>query len=164
MAKRRGGVFMDMPKPSDNHKKMQALAGTWRGEEQIHPSPWDPKGGSAVGKIVSRMDLDGFFLISDYLEERDGAVHYKGHGVYGWDPKESCFTMYWFDSMGGAAPAGPAKGTWEGNVLTFRMQNPMGHSKYVYTFDGDGRYRFGIEQSQDGKQWATFMEGRYTRL
>ncbi len=39
----------------------------------------------------------------------------------------------------------------------------MGHSRYAYTFEGDGRYAFRIEHSQDRKTWALFMEGRYTR-
>jgi hypothetical protein len=46
----------------------------------------------------------------------------------------------------------------------FEQDSPMGKSRYLYQFEGDGRYQFWIEQSQDGKQWARFMEGRYSRL
>jgi hypothetical protein len=39
----------------------------------------------------------------------------------------------------------------------------MGRSRYVYTLQGEGRYSFLIENSQDGKSWAPFMEGTYRR-
>src|SRR5215475_13691921 len=35
----------------------------------------------------------------------------------------------------------------------------MGYGRYVYEFEKDGPYRFLMENSQDGKQWARFMEG-----
>lgn len=155
---------MDMPRPSDAHRKLQALAGAWKAEEQIFPSPWDPKGGPALGKITARTDLDGFFLISDYVEERNGRISYRGHGVYGWDEKNQTYTMYWFDSMGGGGYSEPTRGTWEGNTLTFQNQTPIGHTRYVYAFESEGRYTFRIENSGDGREWKTFMEGRFVRV
>jgi hypothetical protein len=151
-----------MPEPGEQHRKLQALAGTWVGEETLYPSPWDQTGGSATGRMEGRMGLDGFFLIGDYTQERGGQVTYRGHGVYGYDAGQGCWTLNWFDSMGGGAWE-PSRGTWEGNVLTFSQQNPMGHGRYIYTFESEGRYRFRIEQSQDGKSWAPFMDSVYTR-
>ena len=156
------GKAMEMPQPLEEHRRLEKLAGTWIGEEKIHPSPWDPKGGTATGKVESRMDLGGFFLISDYVETRDGQVSYRGHGVYGYDRKEKCYTMSWFDSMGDG-PAAPTKGHWEGNRLIFAHQTPVGHSRYTWELVGETRQRFTIENSQDGKSWAPFMEAQYTR-
>lgn len=153
---------MDMPKVLEQHKKLAMMAGTWVGEETMFPSPWDPKGGSANGKIEGRIGIDGFFLVTDYVQERGGQVTYRGHGVYGWDAQQACYTMHWFDSMG-CAPAEPAKGQWLGNTLTFQNKSPMGHGRFTYNFDGEGRYTFRMEGSQDGTQWMTMMEGRYTR-
>ena len=154
--------MMEMPKLVDQHRKLQSLAGSWSGEEKLYPSPWDPKGGAATGRIEARVALDGFFVVSDYVEERSGQVSYRGHGVFGWDPAEKCYTMNWFDSMGSGSAA-PARGQWEGDVLTFEHRTPMGHARYVYDFEGDRKYSFRIEQSRDGKDWSTFMEGTYTR-
>src|SRR5262245_33528361 len=132
---------MEMPKPTDKHAKMSALAGTWVSEEKLNPSPWDPKGGTALGKIVSRMELDGFYLLSDYVQERQGKVSYRGHGVIGYDPASNTYSMHWFDSMG--FPCGEAaKGTWEGNKLVFRSTSPMGQSRLTYEFQAEGRYKF----------------------
>jgi len=51
---------MEMPRPLDEHKRLKSLAGTWEGEETLHPSPWDPKGGTAQGRVGSRHPIVGF--------------------------------------------------------------------------------------------------------
>jgi hypothetical protein len=71
--------------------------------------------------------------------------------------------MHWFDSMGANATP-PAKGRLDGNRLVFTNQTPMGHGRYIYEMQGEGRYRFTIENSQDGKNWAMFMDGQYKRV
>ena len=154
---------MEMPgPPTEQHRKLEALEGTWAGEEKIHPSPWDPDGGPAVGRWETRMGLDGFFLISDYTQERGGQVSYRGHGVYGWDSQDQCYTMHWFDSMGGICKVW-AKGRWEGNVLTFQHQHEHGHTRYTYTLQGNDQLQFRMDHSQDGKDWAPFLESKYTK-
>ena len=153
---------MEMPKPQAQHEKLKELAGTWTSEETMFPSPWDPQGGKADGRIEARIELDGFFLVADYVQERGGCASYRGHGIYGWDPGQNCYTLHWFDSMGSPCSE-PMKGTWEGDRLTFQARNPMGHSRLTYHFQGTGRYQFLMEGSQDGKQWAKLMEGTYTR-
>ena len=153
---------MEMPKPTANHAKLNALVGAWTGDETLHPSPWDAKGGRARAFFDARSDLDGMFVISEYRQERDGKVTYRGHGVFGWDDKQSVYTMYWFDSMG-FDPGGPARGKWEGNSLMFEMQTPMGYSRYEYRFAADGSYAFDISMSQDGKSWKLWLESNWVR-
>lgn len=153
---------MEMPKPIEEHHRLEKLAGTWTGEETLFPSPWDPAGGPATGVFEARVACDGFWLVADYAETRNGQISYRGHGVYGYDRKEQVYTMSWFDSMTETVAA-PAKGRWDGNRLVFTAQTPMGHSRFTYEFQDERRYRFLIETSQDGKQWARMMEGQYTR-
>jgi len=74
-----------MPKPGEHHAKLDALAGRWRGQERIHPTAWDPVGGEAEAESEGWMDLDGFCLIMDYTQRRNGKVSYRGHGIFGWD-------------------------------------------------------------------------------
>ena len=153
---------MEMPTPQAEHQKLAALAGTWSGEETMHPSPWAPAGSSAIGKITSRMDLGSFFLISDYTQEKDGQVTFRGHGVYGWDAHHERYTIHWFDSMG-MDPGAPAPGTWEGDVLCFQHETAMGHARYTYTFVDADHYSFKLENSLDGESWTPMMDGQYTR-
>jgi hypothetical protein len=114
---------MDMPKVGPSHQKLYVLAGEWQGTETMMPSPMGP-GGTATGTMQARVDIDGFYVISDYAQQRDGAVTYRRHGVYGFDTTTNEYTWYWIDSMGMASV--PARGTWTGDTLTFESSMPGG--------------------------------------
>jgi hypothetical protein len=152
-----------MPKPNENHQKLQQLVGTWIGEETMNPSPWGP-GGQATGRYECRIDIDGLFAIQDYVQEKAGKVTYRGHGIFGWDGEKKTFTWYWVDSLG-TVPAAPSRGQWVGDTLQFEHE-PVGElrGRYTYKFMGLDRYQFSIENSQDGgKTWFTFMVADYRR-
>jgi hypothetical protein len=153
---------MEMPKATAQHEKLASLVGEWTGEETLHPSPWSPETRHARGRFSMHMAVDGMFLVNDYEEERDGKIVFRGHGVYGWDPKRERYTMYWFDSMGGS----PAEtlGTWEGNELVFTNKSEMGHGRYVYTVKDATHIGFRIDTSKDGESWTCLMEGHFTRV
>ena len=138
------------------------MAGSWTSVETIHPSPWDPVGGTRTGRAETRVAMDGFFVVCDYEQLKDGAAAYRGHGVFGYDVASKRWSMHWFDSMGGV-PAQLVWGTWTGDTLTFEMSGPQGHNRYVYRFEKDGVYVFSIQASKDGEAWTTFMDGRFTR-
>ena len=147
----------ESPQPGPEHEALSALCGEWVGDETMMPSPYSPGHEESTCELSVRM-LEGFFVISDYVQRRGGEVSFRGHGVYSWDPQASCYKMYWFDSMGGAG--GVAEGHVEDNVLTFKNQSPMGHHMYRYTFD-NGETRFEMAMSQDGEEWQMLMEGHY---
>lgn len=152
---------MDMPQPTEHHRKLEKLAGTWRGEEKLHPSPWDPQGGMAEGRVVNRIALDGFILVQDWEQARGGMITFRGFGVLTYDVGERCYVMHWWDSMGMAPNV--FRGNFEGDVLSLACETPMGRNRAVWDFDKPGSYTFRLEMSQDGQQWATFMEGGYVR-
>lgn len=153
---------MEMPKPAAEHSKLHALAGQWKGEETIHPMPWDPAGGKGTSDTTSKMILEGFFLACDYVQRRNGIVTYQGVGLFGYDANKKKYTMYWVDTMGGGAES-LSLGDWkeESRSLVFQHKHTMGHSRYTFRFPAERRYEMKIETSQDGKKWATFLEGRY---
>lgn len=153
---------MEMPKPTAQHEKLGQLAGKWSGHETLHPSPWAPEKREATGRFEMRMAVDGMFLINDYEEERDGAIVFRGHGVYGYDAKRDRYTMYWFDSMGGSP--NETLGVWQGDTLTFEASANGHSSRYVYELKGPNALRFSILASTDGKEWKTFMEGDFERV
>src|SRR5579883_1581160 len=102
---------MEMPKVTKEHEKLHVFAGEWDGEEKMNPSPMGP-GGPATGKMKGRVDIDGFYVITDYVQTQNGKATYKGHGVYGYDPQQGEYTWYWVDSMG--FPSVPSRGKWDG--------------------------------------------------
>jgi hypothetical protein len=152
---------MEMPKPTEAHKKLTHLVGRWTGQEHISPSPWDPKGGVATGRSDNRIALEGFALLHDYEQERNGAITFRGHGVLTYDAQEQCYRMHWWDSMG--SPVNELSGAFEGATLKMTSRGPQGLNRVVWDFSQAGRYRFEMEVSPDGQQWLTFMEGDYTR-
>jgi hypothetical protein len=152
---------MEMPTPGAAHFKLEKLVGFWRGEERVHPSRWDPRGGEAVGRVRNRVALDGFVLIHEYEQERKGRVALRGHGVIRWDASTEQYVLMWFDSMG--MPPNEFRGDFEGDVLTFTSEEPQGWIRAVWDFGEEGRYSYLMETSVDGEHWSPLMEGEYLR-
>ena len=151
---------MDMPKPGPEHRQIAKLVGNWVGEEKLSPSPFDPKGGMAKARVHNKLDLDGFIVVQDYEQTRDGAVSFRGHGVFAWDPVKKCVALSWFDSMGGVPQT--FLGNFQGDVLAMTSDHPMGKARCTFDVSG-GTYKFSLDMSEDGKQWMQFMAGAYKR-
>ena len=153
--------MMHMPKPAEAHRKLAGLAGDWTGQEKMPPSPWDPKGGMAVGRCHNRLAADGFVLVHDYEQERDGAVNFHGHGVFSFDSVEKSYLLHWWDSMGMGINV--FKGQLEGNKLQLLCSHAQGMSRGTWEFVDANHYRFLMEMSADGQKWMPMIEGDYTR-
>ena len=152
---------MEMPRPGPGHERLELLAGNWVGEENMHPSPWDPAGGTAVGRRTGRVALSGFALVFDYEQERDGAVTYSGHGVMTYNADGDTYTLHWFDSMGSSPEV--FEGTFEGDVLTVTHGGPGMHARLTHDLGTPGQMSSKMEMSPDGAEWSTFFDGVYTR-
>lgn len=151
---------MEMPKLTAFHRKLERLAGRWEGTETMFPSHWDPKGGTAQGVNDSRLALGGFAMINDYEQRRDGKVTFSGHGVMTYQPSESCYVLFWFDSLG--SPPEVFKGNFEGDVLTVAHGGQM-HVRLTYDLSRKGILGSSMEMSQDGKAWNKLFECDYAR-
>lgn len=152
---------MDMPKPTPAHHALQKMAGNWVGQEKLGASPWDPQGGTATGRATNRVALDGFAIVQDYEQERNGAISFRGHGVITYDAVENCYVMHWVDSMG--TPPNIFKGDFSNDVLTLTCNDPQMTSKAIFEFTGPNSYKFRMDVTQDGQKWHNFMEGTYTK-
>ncbi len=150
---------MEMPKPSPGHVLLEKLVGSWEGEETMHPSQWDPVGGVAIGRNRQQMSLGGFALITDYEQERDGAITFTGHGVYTYDPKEDRYSLHWFDCMG--SPPEVFVGRFEGDVLTLSHGGPGMHARMTYDLSAPETMKAMMEMSPDGEDWKVLFEATY---
>lgn len=151
---------MEMPRPTGAHRRLERLVGTWYAEERLHPSPWDLQGDTATGLVRNVLALDGFAVVQDYEQSRRGAVTFRGHGVFRWDPVQG-YVLHWFDSTG--RPPSEFRGHFEGDVLLLTSSGPQGHSRAMWDLTEAGRYRYRMEVSPDGLHWSSAMEGVYTR-
>lgn len=153
---------MEMPQVTDAHRQLHRLNGNWEGSETISPSPWDPAGGTALGKSSNRIILDGFAVAHDYEQHRHGQCSFRGHGVFTWDARDAMYYLHWFDTM--CTTVNTYSGRMEGDVLHLENVNPEVKSRAVFDLSRPDGYAFRMDVSQDGTQWMTFMDGRYTRL
>jgi hypothetical protein len=153
--------IMDMPKPTPGHARLKALAGNWVGEETLPPSQWDPKGGTAIGRTNSRLALNGFALITDYEQERNGTVVFSGHGVMTLDPETALYSLHWFDVMG--TPPERFQGRFDGDRLVVSHGGPGMHARLSYDLSDPSLMKSGMEMSADGVTWNTLFDGRYRR-
>lgn len=152
---------MEMPKPGPGHARLEILAGEWEGEEHMHPSQWDPKGGTAIGRNKGRMSLRGFALINEYEQERDSVITFSGHGVMTFDPKEDLYSLHWFDCMG--SPPEVFTGNWDGEVLTMSHGGHM-HARITYEMSTLDEMKSSMDMSQDGERWNRLFDARYKRV
>ena len=152
---------MGMPKPTEVHRQLERLVGEWAGTEHMYASQWNPAGNEAVARISNRLAVDGFIVVQEYEQETDGAVTFRGHGIFSWDAGQSCYVLHWFDSMG--MPPNVFRGNFAGDVLTLSANWPQGLGRAVFDLSREGHYTFRMEASEDGKQWAPLMEGQYQR-
>ena len=153
---------MEMPKPSPGHARLERLAGRWQGEETMHPSRWDPEGGTAIGRLANRLALNGFGLISEYEQERGGAVTFSGHGVFTFAPDTGLYSLHWFDCIG--SPPEHFTGKLDGDRLVLAHGGPGMHARATYDLGTAGVMLTQMEMSADGAAWSTLFEARYERL
>lgn len=152
---------MKMPVPTAGHLKLESLAGTWEGEETMYPSAWDPKGGTARGRMTGQLTLSGFALIGDYEQERGGKITFTGHSVFTYDPQGDLYTLHWFDCLG--TPPEVFTGLWKGDALTLGHGGPGMHARFTYRLVNPRELHTKMEMSQDGQAWNAMFEGRYRR-
>jgi hypothetical protein len=153
---------MHMPKLGARHERLLSFVGDWEGSEQLMPSAWGP-GGIASGRMTFRAALAGFAVLQDYVEHKDGQVSFLGHGVFTVDPETEDILWYWFDSFG-FPPSEPARGSFEGDVLTMSRVTPRGAARYTYQLT-ENQCTFTIENKFPGQsEFSRFMTGTYARL
>jgi hypothetical protein len=153
---------LSAPKPLEEHRRLAAFAGEWSGEEMVFPSRW-VAGGPAVSRVSARMDLNGFYLIQDTRQTRDGNETFASHGVFTFDREDKLYKLFWHDSLGYYAPA-PASGGWKDKTLTLLRGSLRGNARHVYDVVDADTYTMKIQFSPDAEGWADVLTGVYRRV
>jgi hypothetical protein len=150
------------PKPLEEHRRLAAFAGEWTGEETVFPSRW-VAGGQALSRVSARMDLDGFYLIQDTMQTRDGKESFATHGVFTFDREDKLYKLFWHDSLGYFAQS-PASGAWKDKTLTLIRGSLRGNARHVYEIVDADTYTMKIQFSPDAEGWADVLTGTYRRV
>jgi len=148
--------------PLAEHARLAAFAGEWNGEEVVFPSRWT-EGGPATSRTVARMDLNGFYLIQDSVQMRDGKQAFATHGLFTYDRDDRTYKLFWYDSLGYTPPS-PASGGWVGKTLTLVRGSLRGNARHVYEIIDDNSYSLKIQFSPDAEGWADVLTGIYRRI
>ena len=150
------------PTPLEEHRKLAAFAGEWAGEEMVYPSRWTA-GGPATSHVMARMDLNGFYLIQDTRQSRDGKESFATHGVFTFDREDKLYKLFWHDSLGYYAQS-PASGGWKEQRLTLIRSSLRGIARHVYEIIDADTYTMKIQFSPDAEGWADVLTGTYRRI
>ncbi|QQO15068.1 DUF1579 family protein [Bradyrhizobium diazoefficiens] len=148
--------------PLAEHARLAAFAGEWDGEEMVFPSRWT-EGGPATSRTVARMDLNGFYLIQDSVQMRDGKQVFATHGIFTYDRDDRTYKLFWYDSLGYTPPS-PASGGWVGKTLTLVRGSLRGNARHVYEIINEDSYSLKIQFSPDAEGWADVLTGVYRRI
>ncbi|WP_027514999.1 DUF1579 family protein [Bradyrhizobium sp. WSM1417] len=148
--------------PLPEHARLAAFAGEWNGEEVVFPSRWT-EGGMATSRVVAHMDLNGFYLIQDSVQTRDGKQSFATHGIFTFDREDRTYKLFWYDSLGYTPPS-PASGGWVGKTLTLVRGSLRGNARHVYEIIDDDSYSLKIQFSPDAEGWADVLTGVYRRI
>jgi hypothetical protein len=148
--------------PLPEHARLAAFAGEWNGEEVVFPSRWT-EGGPATSHVVAQMDLNGFYLIQDSVQMRDGKQVFATHGIFTFDREDRTYKLFWYDSLGYTPPS-PASGGWIGKTLTLVRGSLRGNARHVYEIIDDDSYSLKIQFSPDAEGWADVLTGVYRRI
>lgn len=162
--------------PSDDHKRLDALVGTWDTVTQAFPDPSKPPM-TTRGKAEIAWILGGRFLQEELtgtmaMPSLDGGMKerpFAGLGLYGFDVYRKLYVGVWIDS--GSTHVATMKGTCdaEGKAFTFygELDEPTldvigRHVKYVRRILGPDKHVFEIYDLHAGEGYKA-LEVTYTR-
>ena len=150
------------PTALEERRKLAVFAGEWSGDEMVFPSRWT-EGGKATAQVKARIDLNGFYLIQDTVQMRDGKESFGTHGVFTYDREDRRYKLFWHDSLGYYSPA-PASGGWTGKTLILVRGSLRGNARHVYEVVDNDNYTMKIQFSPDAEGWADVLTGVYRRI
>ena len=148
---------------SPGHQRLQALVGTWRGEEEMSATQWAPAG-PARAEVETVVEFGGLFVMQRYRQVRDGRESFAAHNVFGFDQADGLTKMFAFDSMG-FFPASPATGSWDGDTLVLERSSPRGAARMIYMVDAADGYRTNLQFKRAGSDdWQDMAKGTFRRV
>ena len=152
--------------PSDNHKVLDPLVGTWSHIVKWWMTPDRPPE-TSKGTSEIKWVLGGRYLLHAVKGTSMGQP-FEGMGLTGFDNGKQTYQMIWMDTMGTGMMLG--EGTYDSGTKTLtdrgRFTDPMvGQRSYrgVVTFIDDGRYSYEMYVADETGKEFRMMEIMYTR-
>lgn len=153
--------------PTEEHKKLAALAGTWDCEMTMFEPGKEPK--KSKGVSVSTSVLHGLYVSTTHKSDMDGQP-FEGFGFDGYSKEKKKYFTFWADSMGttpmllwGTADATGKTITYDGDAYDLGAMGQMTPRTVVKHDDAD-HFTFEFWAKMGGApDFMKMMEGKYTR-
>lgn len=149
-----------MPKPAPEHKKLEALAGSWTIEGDVKPNPMGPGGKMSEDEKCELMD-GGFFLVCHVNFQSASMGSGVALSVIGYSTSEKLYTYREFNSWGETEDS---RGRVDGDTWTWTNDEKMGNSmvkaRFTMNFTSPTTYTFVYETSPDGDKWTAVVDGK----
>lgn len=154
---------MPMPKPGPEHKKLDIFVGSWTLDGDVKPGPEGPGGKVTENETCEWME--GQFFIVCHVKFTSAVM---GNGselsFLGYSTDDKAYTYRAFNSWGEFEDA---RGTWDGDTITWTSDNKMGgmtmKGRFTMKNISAKSYGFTYEISQDGTKWTGMMDGKATK-
>ena len=156
-----------MPDASKEYARLHRFVGRWVGDDVLHSSPGGVGRGHADTLLTMRPALDGRVVLGDEMRRRGGCAEIT-RLVFGYDPRAGHFTLH---RSSGAAPlcdcaAAPgctvARGSWDGDSLTFVEEAAEGLLRHRYAFRGTEHHSYELSVWSP-RGWRSHLKGTYHR-
>ena len=152
--------------PSDNHKILEPLVGTWR-----HVAKWwmtpESQPETSKGMNETKWEMGGRYLLN-VVKGTSMGQPFEGMGLTGFDNGRQAYQTIWMDNMGTGMMIG--EGTYDPGTKTLtdrgRFTDPMiGQRTYrgVITFIDDDHHSYEMYVADENGNEFRMMEILYTR-
>jgi len=152
------------PKPGPEIEKLKYFVGTWEQEGSVAASHM-PGAGKYTGTFHNAMAPGGFF-VEEHFAGNTGKDKWTASAFLGYNANDKVYT---YDEFASTGEHTVAKGNLEGDTWTWTSETKMGgqtmNGRYTEKIISPTAYEFKFEASTDGgKTWATFLEGKATKV
>jgi len=166
--------MMELAKPSENHKILQAMVGAWTYKVKFWASP-DAPPMESTGAMTTRATMGGRYFISEHkgimqMPGADGSMQnaeFDGMAIDGYDNAKKKFVSSWIDNMGTGIMNSEGTFDAKANALTYQSEyEPMPGMKtkvrQLVTIANQNKHTLEFFEMRGDKEIKT-MEIVYTR-
>ncbi len=160
-------AWMEFSTPTDMHKWMEEMNGTWEGMVLTWMDPAAPPSKEKATNIQTSA-MGGRYFIGNFSSNMMG-MPFEGMSVMGYDNGRKVFVSTWIDNMGTGLIKMEGSFDQENKVLKLKgkQTDPVTHKETdireeMKILDGDSYIMTMYGTGLDGKEMK-FMEGTFTR-
>jgi Protein of unknown function (DUF1579) len=156
-------------KPTEHHKQLDALLGTWEGTVKFWMAPGS-EAMESTGTVKREWDMDGLFMVERVTGKSVGMPgEFKGMGIIGYNTTEKRYESTWIENMAthitfmtGKYDAAKKTLTFEGDAIN-PMTGKREKRRDVIDLSNPTKHTMaGYCAGPDGKEFKNF-EGTFTK-